>query len=179
MRNDRTGRGKYQSKAAFLRFAVLLLRGPTSPQLLSAHQGKVPAYPRWNTASNSPGSLLSQTECRPLSQRRCCNMPHADGKVDHGGVKVNTLPRWRRSDTRGGNGEKVTRKMGSWKTQLVGDKSTQSRKPDDARRLMSRFTLSTLCQFWCFTIKAKHLIYVFSTNYCKGYCFSCEPGLCI
>lgn len=34
---------------------------------------------------------------------------------------------------------------------------------------MSRFTLSTPCQFWCLTIKAKHLIFVFSTNYCKGY----------
>ena len=82
MGNDRIGRGKYQSEAHCSRgLWSCCSEAPTSPRLLSAHQGQVPAYPRWNTASNSPGSLLSQTECRLLSQRRLSNKPHTDGKV--------------------------------------------------------------------------------------------------
>ena len=69
-----TGEGGVDIRAK----ALMLLRflwsccseGPTSPPLLSAHQGQVPAYPRWKTASNGPGSLLSQTETPPRLSRR-------------------------------------------------------------------------------------------------------------
>lgn len=84
MRNDRTGRGKISEQGTlFLWFLVLLLRGPhVSSAPVSSSRPSQPAYPCWNTASNSPGSLLSRTECRCMSQRRLCATSRThDGKV--------------------------------------------------------------------------------------------------
>lgn len=181
MGNDRTGRGKYHSKAhcswglwSCCSEAPRLL---SSCQLIKAKSLPIPAgiphqtargafYPKQNAAScHSGGSATSCTRT----------------------AKFNTAE-WKSIPCRGGvaqtrEGETVKRSPGKWDLERHSLSETRARKAGSqmmpGRQLMSRFTLSTLCQFWCLTIKAKHLIFVFSTNYCKGYCFSCELGLCV
>lgn len=171
------GRGKYQSKArCSWGLWSCCSEAPTSPWLLSAHQGQVPAYPPLEYASNGPGSLLSQTECRLLSQRR----GSATAKFNTPEWKVNTPAR--DNQEREKTVKRSPGKQDLEKRQLVWDESAHAKAGSSqmmpGRQLMSRFTLfDPPCQFWCLTIKAKHLIFVFSTTYCKGYCFSCELWL--
>ncbi len=179
MGNDRTGRGKYQSEAHWGLWSCCseAPRLLSSCQLIKAKSLPIPAgiphqtargafYPKQNAAScHSGGSATSRTRM----------------------AKFNTAE-WKSIPCRGGvaqtrEGEAVKRSPGKWDLERHSLSETRARKAGSqmmpGRQLMSRFTLSTLCQFWCLTIKAKHLIFVFSTNYCKGYCFSCELGSCI
>lgn len=138
MRYDRTGRGKYQSTAhsswGLWSCCFEAPRLLSSCQLIKAkslpihtgipHQTARGAfYPKQNAAAcHSGGSATSCTRMAKFNTAEWKPIP------SRGGV----------AQTReGGNGEKVTRKMGSWKTQLVWDESTQRKKPDDARRTVN------------------------------------------
>lgn len=71
-------------------------------------------------------------------------------------------------------GEIVKRSQEKWDLEWHSLSETKQLAKWCQGGLMSWLTLSTMCQFWCLTIKAKHLIFAFSTIYCKGYCFSCK-----
>lgn len=145
MRNDRTGRGKYQSKThSSLGLWSCCFKAPrllSSCQLIKATSQPIPVgiphqtargafYPKQNTAScHSTRSATSRTRMAKFNTAEWKSIP---------------LPSWRTSDTSGGNGEKVTRKMKSWKTKVVRNRGTRrgsQMKPSCS--LMSQFTLLT------------------------------------
>lgn len=115
--------------------------GPTSPPLLSAHQGQVPPYPRWKTASNGPGSLLSQTETPPRLSRRSFlrqaprtsrrrSLTRQSESRYPAEVATAAVAAARDAGVRRGNGEKVT-----------GILKRRMRPVTAGSQLMSRFTL--------------------------------------
>lgn len=152
--------------------------GPTSPPLLSAHQGQVPPYPRWKTASNGPGSLLSQTETPPRLSRRSFlrqaprtsrrrSLTRQSESRYPAEVATAAVAAARDAGVRRGNGEKVT---GILKRRM---------RPDDGRQPVNVTVHSCRpCASSDVSQLQPNIFFFFSTNYCKGYCFSCDFDFC-
>lgn len=175
---------KYQSKAhCSCGFWSCCSEAPMSPQLPSAHQGQVslpiPAgiphqtargafYPEQNAAACHSGGSVQQA-ARMMAK---FNTPEWKSIPGRGGVA--------KAQVGGGGGDRWKGHQENWDLEKHSLSQTKAQEARwcQARELMSRFTLSTLCQFWRLTIKAKHLYFFFpfSTNYCKGYCFCGELG---
>ncbi|KAK5849771.1 hypothetical protein PBY51_014077 [Eleginops maclovinus] len=98
-----------------LRFVVLLLRGRTSSSAPVSSSRPSPCLSPLEYRIKQPGEPFIPNRMPPLvTAERLQRAAHRWQSLTNG-VKVNTLASCRSSDTRGGSGEKVTRKNGIMK----------------------------------------------------------------